>query len=44
MARLQAGLARVVGTGKYTIAELIRVFSGGRAAVNRTIEGLRTCA
>jgi DNA invertase Pin-like site-specific DNA recombinase len=43
-ARQQAELARMHGTGEYTIAELMEVFSVGRATVYRTIERLRTHA
>ncbi len=43
-ARQQAELAHMHGTGEYTIAELMEVFSVGRATVYRTIERLRTHA
>jgi DNA invertase Pin-like site-specific DNA recombinase len=43
-ARQQAELARMHATGEYTIAELMEVFSVGRATVYRTIERLRTYA
>jgi len=43
-ARQQAELARMHATGEYTIAELMEVFSVGRATVYRTIERLRTHA
>jgi DNA invertase Pin-like site-specific DNA recombinase len=43
-ARQRAELARMHATGEYTIAELMEVFSIGRATVYRTIERLRTHA
>jgi DNA invertase Pin-like site-specific DNA recombinase len=43
-ARQQAELARMHATGEYTIAELMEVFSVGRATVYRTIKRLRTHA
>ena len=39
--RQQAELARMYATGEYTIAELMEVFSVGRATVYRTIERRR---
>jgi DNA invertase Pin-like site-specific DNA recombinase len=39
--RQQAELARMHATGEYTIAELMEVFSVGRATVYRTIERRR---
>lgn len=36
-ARQQAELVRMHGTGEYTIAELMEVFSVGRATVYRTL-------
>ena len=43
-ARQQAELARMHATGEYTIAELMEVFSVGRATVYRTLERLRAHA
>ena len=43
-ARQQAELARMHATGEYIIAELMEVFSVGRASVYRTLERLRTHA
>jgi DNA invertase Pin-like site-specific DNA recombinase len=37
-ARQQAELVRMHGTGEYTIADLMEVFSIGRATVYRTLE------
>jgi DNA invertase Pin-like site-specific DNA recombinase len=37
-ARQQAELARMHATGEYTIAELMEVFSAGRATIYRTLE------
>ena len=37
-ARQQAELARMHATGEYTIADLMEVFSVGRATVYRTLE------
>jgi DNA invertase Pin-like site-specific DNA recombinase len=42
--RQQVELARMHATGEYTIAELMEVFSVGRATVYRTLERLRTHA
>lgn len=38
IARQQAELARMHATGEYTIADLMEVFSVGRASVYRTVE------
>ena len=41
-ARQQAELTRMHATGDYTIAELMEVFSVGRATVYRVLERSRT--
>ncbi|WP_242893230.1 helix-turn-helix domain-containing protein [Actinomadura litoris] len=43
-ARQQTELVRMHGTGDYTIAELMEVFSVGRATVYRGLERIRGAA